>query len=171
MYLCIFDSEALSLKFRFKLSDLDGNGDEMASLIPARTFLRQTQWRAMSRSITTAIPEASTSSQPPPPQASQSTPTSSPNTHYKITLRRSAISLGDKIKGTLISLGIHRRFQTVYHPHSPEVAGKILRVKELVEVENVPRELVKTKQEQTMDRRATRGYKVIGNRREAFMGV
>ncbi|KAJ3988467.1 hypothetical protein F5890DRAFT_470759 [Lentinula detonsa] len=73
----------------------------------------------------------SLSSPPPPP------PTSTPQTtHYKITLRRSAISLGSRIQDTLVSLGIHRRFQTVYHRHGAEVAGKILKVKELVEVEN-----------------------------------
>lgn len=88
------------------------------------------------------------------------------NTHFKITLHRSAISLGDRIKGTLESLGIHRRFQTVYHRHSPETAGKILAVKELVQVENVPEHLVRTKQQQTSDRAAIRGYKVVGSRRE-----
>ncbi|ESK83465.1 ribosomal protein l30 [Moniliophthora roreri MCA 2997] len=87
-----------------------------------------------------------------------------PITHYKITLRRSAISLGDRIKATLESLGIHRRHQTVYHRHTPEAAGKILRVKELVEVENVPEYLVKTKQEMRRDRTAVRGYKVVGRK-------
>ncbi|THV01439.1 hypothetical protein K435DRAFT_776034 [Dendrothele bispora CBS 962.96] len=94
-----------------------------------------------------------------------SSQSSAPNTHFKITLRRSAISLGDKVKETLISLGIHRRMQTVYHRQSPDIAGKILRVKELVEVENVPEHLVRTKEQQTLDRRATRGYKVIRSRK------
>jgi hypothetical protein len=31
------------------------------------------------------------------------------------------------MKGTLAALGIHRRNQTVYHKHSPDIAGKILR--------------------------------------------
>ncbi|KAJ6482618.1 hypothetical protein C8R45DRAFT_1099891 [Mycena sanguinolenta] len=53
---------------------------------------------------------------------------SSKNTHFKITLRRSAISLGDKKKGTLAALGLHRRNQTVFHPHKPDIAGKILAV-------------------------------------------
>ncbi|KAF4614260.1 hypothetical protein D9613_008153 [Agrocybe pediades] len=94
-----------------------------------------------------------------------------PATHFKITLRRSAISLGDKIKGTLKALGIHRRFQTVYFPHSPEVAGKILRVKELVEVENVPTHMVMTKQQQRQARKAPRGYKVVDTRVGKFMNV
>lgn len=89
-----------------------------------------------------------------------------PLTHYKVTLRRSAISLGDKIKGTLVSLGIHRRNQTVFHRHTPEAAGKILRVKELVEVENVPESLVRTNKEQREERKAVRGYKVVGSRQD-----
>jgi ribosomal protein L30/L7E len=67
------------------------------------------------------------------------------------------------MKNTLTSLGIHRRNQTVYHRHSPEAAGKILRVKELVEVENVSEDMVRTKEEQTRERRAARGYKVVGS--------
>jgi hypothetical protein len=61
--------------------------------------------------------------------------------------------------------------QTVYHPHCPEVAGKILLVKELVEVENVPTDMVRTKQEMRKERMASRGYKVVGSRRDRFMGV
>ena len=86
-----------------------------------------------------------------------------PLTHYKITLRRSAISLPESFKATLVSLGIHRRMQTVYHPHTPECAGKILKVKELVEVENVPASAVRTKTEQRQERKASRGYEVVGS--------
>ena len=68
-------------------------------------------------------------------------------------------------------MGLHRRFQTVYHRHTPEAAGMILRVKELVEVENVPEHLVRTKEEQRQDRKATRGYKVVGNRKDQFMSI
>ena len=76
-----------------------------------------------------------------------------------------AISLGDKKKGTVASLGIHRRHQTVYHKHGPEVAGKILLLKELLEVENVPDSQVKTKQQQREERKATRGYQIAGNKK------
>ena len=82
--------------------------------------------------------------------------------YYKITLTRSAIALGERKKATLVSLGIHRRMQTVYHPHSPEFAGKILAVKELVRVENVPKEAVRTKTEQRLERRPTKGFEVVG---------
>ncbi|KAF8626949.1 hypothetical protein AX15_004618 [Amanita polypyramis BW_CC] len=100
----------------------------------------------------------------------ESSVTPSP-THFKITLRRSAIALGERKQGTLKSLGLHRRMQTVYHRHSPEVAGKILQVKELVEVENVPDEWVRTKQEQRQERRGERGYKVVGEKRSTFMHI
>ncbi|KAG8735829.1 hypothetical protein FRC11_002991, partial [Ceratobasidium sp. 423] len=75
-------------------------------------------------------------------------------THFRITLRRSAIGLPKPSKHTLEALGIHRRGATVFQKHPPEVAGKILRVKELVEVENVPESEVKTKQAMRQERKA-----------------
>ena len=166
----------------------------MASILPCRSLMRAS-FRVgaisrfhVSRTITTgaqAEPSPSTSSSSSTTEhintscESENSQNSSsvefiqnpPPTHFKITLRRSAISLGDKIKGTLKALGIHRRFQTVYFPHSPEVAGKILRVKELVEVENVPTHMVMTKQQQRQTRKAPRGYKVVDTRRGKFMNV
>ncbi|KAG9313656.1 hypothetical protein JVU11DRAFT_5988 [Chiua virens] len=91
-----------------------------------------------------------------------------PKTHFKITLRRSAIALGDRKKETLTALGLHRRMQTVYHEHTPEAAGKILKVKELVEVENVPASAVRTQSEQRWERRAPRGYSIGGSRLSGF---
>lgn len=93
---------------------------------------------------------------------------SEPNTHFKITLRRSAIALGERKKETLTALGLHRRMQTVYHEHTPEAAGKILKVKELVEVENVPVSAVRTQSEQRWERRAPRGYSIGGSRLRGF---
>jgi large subunit ribosomal protein L30 len=83
------------------------------------------------------------------------------NTHFRITLRRSAIGLPKSSKRTLEALGIHRKGATVFQAHSPEAAGKILRVKELVEVQNVPADAVKTKTEMRVERKAVRGYRVI----------
>ena len=102
-----------------------------------------------------------TTAQESAPEPSSS---SEPLTHFRITLKRSAISLPERIKGTLVSLGIHRRLQTVYHEHSSINAGKILRVKELVEVQNVPASAVRTKTEQRKERKAPRGYTVAGSR-------
>ena len=138
----------------------------MASAPTYRNLCRL-QWHRAARSLSTATSSPKTISS----STTASSATSEPSTHFKITLRRSAISLGDKKKGTLVSLGIHRRHQIVYHPHSPEVAGKILSVKELLEVESVPESLVRTKQEQRLERKAVRGYQVVGNKREAFMNV
>lgn len=148
----------------------------MATIL-SRRFPVRMLWQAAS--IQSKLVVRPMSMVPSPASADASSQTTQPettpelprNTHFKITLRRSAISLGDAIKGTLVSLGIHRRFQTVYHRHSPEVAGKILRVKELVEVENVPENLVRTKQQQRQDRKAPRGYKVIGSKQDRFMHV
>jgi len=85
-----------------------------------------------------------------------------PNTHYRITLLRSAIALPKRYRETLEALGIHRRLQTVYHAHTPDIAGKILRVKELVKVENVPTSAVRTKTEQRWERRPTPGFEIVG---------
>jgi ribosomal protein L30/L7E len=61
-------------------------------------------------------------------------------THYKITLHHSAIVLPQRYKAALVVLGI-----TVYHPHTPNILGKVSRIKELVHVENVPASSVRTK--------------------------
>jgi len=142
----------------------------MASFVSCRAYLHpymRPLYRKNIRMLTTIQETTSPSSSLPVPPSSDGIP----NTHFKITLRRSAISLGDKMKGTLVSLGIHRRFQTVYHKHTPEVAGKILKLKELLEVENVPDYLVKTKQQQRRERKAPRGYKVVGSKQESFMNI
>lgn len=56
--------------------------------------------------------------------------------------------------------------QTVYHPHAPEAAGMILAVKELVEVQNVPASAVRTAGQQRKERKALRGFVVVGSKRE-----
>jgi len=79
-------------------------------------------------------------------------------THFKITLLRSAIGLPQRYRQTLESLGIHRRGKTVFHAHNPATAGKILRVKELVQVQNIHASEIKTKTEIRRERKAVRGY-------------
>ncbi|KAJ7677750.1 hypothetical protein DFH06DRAFT_559924 [Mycena polygramma] len=116
-------------------------------------------------------------STPPAPVDANGIPLPSPeadaakNTHFKITLRRSAISLGEKKKGTLAALGLHRRNQTVFHPHKPDIAGKILAVKELLEVRNVPASEVRDKLAQRVERKAPKGYQVVGSRMGGLDGV
>jgi len=58
-------------------------------------------------------------------------PVPADKTHFCITLRRSGISLGNRVQGTLTAPGLRRPTQTLYHLHTPEAAGTILTVKEL----------------------------------------
>lgn len=62
---------------------------------------------------------------------------------FRITLHRSAIGLPERTRGVLAALGLRRRMQTVFHPVHPQFAGMILKVKELVRVEEVDRVLSK----------------------------
>lgn len=120
--------------------------------------------RSCARTQIRSLATAASSSSPP---AAATAAESEPLTHFRITLRRSAISLSKNVKGTLEALGIHRRLQTVYHRHTPDIAGKILRVKELVSVQNVPASAVRNKLEQRSDRKASRGYVVTGSKLHA----
>jgi large subunit ribosomal protein L30 len=118
------------------------------------TLISSSSSRQVCRTFASSTRTLSESNSTSPPKEAE------PNTHYKITLRRSAIALGERKQGTLAALGIHRRHQTVYHAHSPDIAGKILSVKELLEVENVPTSAVRTKEEQRQERKASRGFVV-----------
>ncbi|KAI9677886.1 MAG: hypothetical protein M1829_002383 [Trizodia sp. TS-e1964] len=62
---------------------------------------------------------------------------------FKITLYRSSIGLPQKTRGVLMALGLRRRMQTVFYPVSPQVAGQIMKVKELVMVSEVDKALTK----------------------------
>lgn len=72
---------------------------------------------------------------------------------FRITLLRSSIGLPERTRGVLAALGLRRRTQTVFHPVSPQFAGMILKVKELVSVQEVPEALSKmqVKAERTPD--------------------
>ena len=85
---------------------------------------------------------------------------------FRITLHRSAIGLPERTRGVLMSLGLRKRTQTVYHPVSPQFAGMIMKVKELVRVEEVDRAL--SAEEQRAERRPDPGFWV--ERREAGGG-
>lgn len=86
---------------------------------------------------------------------------------FRITLHRSAIGLPERTRGVLMSLGLRKRTQTVYHPVSPQFAGMIMKVKELVKVEEVDRAL--SAEEQRAERRPEPGFWV--ERREAGGGA
>ncbi|KAF8320966.1 uncharacterized protein EI90DRAFT_3035096 [Cantharellus anzutake] len=106
-----------------------------------------------------SAPHPSPSSAPSP-----AFPPAEPNTHYRVTLHRSAIGLPKQISRTLEALGLHKRMQTVFHEHSPDIAGKLLQVKELVQVANVPADAVRSARELREERRAVRGYDVVQRR-------
>lgn len=74
---------------------------------------------------------------------SEACETKAKTTHYRVTLFRSAIGLPKPKRDTLASLGLKKRMNTVYHRHSPDAAGLILNVKELLKVENVTEEQMK----------------------------
>ncbi|CAH7672087.1 hypothetical protein BY996DRAFT_7623351 [Phakopsora pachyrhizi] len=85
-------------------------------------------------------------------------------THYRITLYRSPIGLSQRSKDSLASLGLKRRMDVVYQRHSPDAAGLILSVKEILKVENV------TGSEMRMGLKSSRrlkgedrGYRVLRN--------
>ncbi|KAF2431971.1 putative mitochondrial 54S ribosomal protein YmL33, partial [Tothia fuscella] len=57
--------------------------------------------------------------------------------YFRITLLRSGIGLPFKTRGVLTALGLKKRMRTVYQPITQSTAGMIMKVKELVDVEEV----------------------------------
>ena len=66
------------------------------------------------------------------------------------------IGLPKRTQGVLKALGLRQRMKTVFYPVTPEVAGQIMRVKELVAVREVDRPL--TKEELKAERRPDPGF-------------
>ncbi|SPQ27268.1 ee02a2a3-073a-4c25-82fa-f4722ce5f9f4 [Thermothielavioides terrestris] len=88
---------------------------------------------------------------------------------FRITLHRSAIGLPKRTRGVLAALGLHRRSQVVFHPVSAQFAGMIMKVKELVRVEEVDRAM--TKRELYESRRPDPGFYVERPSRNRVAGV
>ena len=78
------------------------------------------------------------------------------SSYFRITLMRSGIGLPKRTQGVLKALGLRQRMKTVFYPVSPEVAGQIMKVKELVSVREVERAL--TKEELKAERKPDPGY-------------
>ncbi|KAI0452583.1 hypothetical protein F5B21DRAFT_506125 [Xylaria acuta] len=76
--------------------------------------------------------------------------------YFRITLHRSAIGLPQRTRGVLAALGLRKRCQTVFHPVTPDSAGMIMKVKELVAVQEVDRAL--TTKELREERRPEPGF-------------
>lgn len=90
-----------------------------------------------------------------------STPTaaaaaSSATSFFRITLHRSQIGMPHRTCKVLAALGLHKRGKTVFHPVHPQFAGMIMKVKELVRVEEVPAAL--TPREIRAERQPDPGY-------------
>lgn len=77
---------------------------------------------------------------------------------FRITLHRSAIGLPKSTRAVLEALGLRRRTQTVFKPVSPQFAGMIMKVKELVRVEEVDHAL--TREQMKEERRPPPGFYV-----------
>lgn len=73
---------------------------------------------------------------------------------------RSGIGLPKRRNDTLVALGLRKRFRTVYKPVNPQIAGLLLRVKELVKVDLVRDDEIVTKEEMRERRRSEKGYVV-----------
>jgi large subunit ribosomal protein L30 len=76
--------------------------------------------------------------------------------YFRITLMRSGIGLPKRTQGVLKALGLRQRMKTVFYPVTPEVAGQIMRVKELIAVREVDRAL--TKEELKAERKPDPGF-------------
>ncbi|KAI5858466.1 mitochondrial 54S ribosomal protein YmL33 [Tricharina praecox] len=81
---------------------------------------------------------------------------SQPTMYFKIILLRSGIGMTKRQNGVLASLGLRKRMSIVYHPVSQEVAGKIMKVKELLAVSECP--FAETKAEIHVRRQPPSGF-------------
>ncbi|KAF9155414.1 39S ribosomal protein L33, mitochondrial [Linnemannia schmuckeri] len=80
--------------------------------------------------------------------------------YYKVTQTRSLIGVPKSTIKVLKSLGLGKKIgRPVFQPHEPSAAGKILKVKELVKVENMVGPIPPEGFQRT---RAIKGYKVVG---------
>jgi large subunit ribosomal protein L30 len=76
--------------------------------------------------------------------------------YFRITLLRSGIGLTKRTQGVLKALGLRHRMTTVFYPVTPEVAGQIMKVKELISVREVDRPL--TREELKAERKPDHGF-------------
>jgi large subunit ribosomal protein L30 len=76
--------------------------------------------------------------------------------YWKVTLMRSGIGLSKRRNDTLVALGLRKRFRTVYKPINPQIAGLLLRVKELIRLELVDE--IETKEAMKQRRKPEKGY-------------
>lgn len=80
-------------------------------------------------------------------------------TFFKITLIRSAIGMTSRQNKIVASLGLRKRMSIVYHPVAPDIAGKIMKIKELLAVSEV--EVAESKADRKIRRAPARGFEVV----------
>ncbi|KAI8323050.1 hypothetical protein GQ54DRAFT_244200, partial [Martensiomyces pterosporus] len=74
---------------------------------------------------------------------------------WKITLNRSPLGLPPKTRKNAIALGLKRRGHVAYRPISNELAGMVIKLKEIVKVELVDKV-------ESLRTRAPDGFEVVG---------
>ncbi|EEA20187.1 39S ribosomal protein L33, mitochondrial [Talaromyces marneffei ATCC 18224] len=87
-------------------------------------------------------------------------------TYFRITLMRSAIGLPLRQNMVLHALGLKKRMATVFYPVTRDVAGQIMKVKELVDVQEVDEPL--TKAQVHLRRKPDPGYYIETRAEEDF---
>ncbi|KAJ1826314.1 hypothetical protein LPJ56_002240 [Coemansia sp. RSA 2599] len=86
----------------------------------------------------------------------QKTPaTNAEGKFWKITLNRSTIGLPPKTRSNALALGLKRRGHVVYRPITNELAGIVLKLKEVVRIELVDKV-------EPLHVKAADGFEVIG---------
>lgn len=79
---------------------------------------------------------------------------------YRIQLYRSFIGMPQTIRDTCKAIGLSKRGSVVYKKVSPQIAGQVVKIKELVRVNLV--ESLETQQVELQSRKSSSGYKVVG---------
>ncbi|CAN8104419.1 unnamed protein product [Discula destructiva] len=95
--------------------------------------------KAAATAVATAASAAASTAAPAAATAATTTKTTS--SFFRITLHRSQIGMPQRSRDVLAALGLHKRGKTVFHPVHPQFAGMIMKVKELVTVQEVERRL------------------------------
>ncbi|QPG76636.1 hypothetical protein FOA43_004028 [Brettanomyces nanus] len=84
--------------------------------------------------------------------------------YFKVTQLKSTIAMPLRKTQTLQKLGLHKRHQVVYQKITPQQAGMISSVKELVKVELTHDK--KTKEQMRNERKSDPGFVVVAKRGE-----
>lgn len=79
--------------------------------------------------------------------------------YYRIQLYRSYIGLSKSIASTCQALGLSKTGRVVYKKVSPQIAGQVVKIKELVKVDLV--ESLQAQEQELLSRKSDPGYRVL----------